>query len=212
MQIQYKKKRNLLQNLLLTELVQGMWLTLRRLFTKPITLQYPHEMPTVRRGFRGQHALVRNPETGTTKCIGCMKCAMVCPSRCIRIRIHKEAEHGNRRFIDEYHIDALRCVYCGYCAEVCPVNAVILTEVFAYSANTRQELSFDMPQLLENWDNYLAGQGELLKDYANPVWRPRGLPEAIMPAGKRLPVGEEWKGKDQVVGRLWRQSVQEQNR
>ena len=130
MQIQYKKKRNLLQNLLLTELVQGMWLTLRRLFTKPITLQYPHEMPTVRRGFRGQHALVRNPETGTTKCIGCMKCAMVCPSRCIRIRIHKEPEYGNRRFIDEYHIDALRCVYCGYCAEVCPVNAIILTEVF----------------------------------------------------------------------------------
>ena len=212
MQIQYKKKRNLLQNPFLSELAPGMWLPLRRSFTTPITLQYPHEMPRVRRGFRGQHALVRDPHTGTTRCIGCMKCAMVCPSRCIRIRIHKEPEHGNRRFIDEYHIDALRCVYCGYCAEVCPVNAIILTEVFAYSARNRQGLTFDMPELLDNWDKYLASQGEALQDYVNPTWRPRGLPEATFPAGKRLPVNEEWKGEGQVVGRLWRQSVQEQNR
>ncbi|NQS70736.1 MAG: NADH-quinone oxidoreductase subunit NuoI [Desulfobulbaceae bacterium] len=212
MQIQYKKKRNLLQNLFLSELVQGMWLTLRRLFTKPITLQYPHEQPNVRRGFRGQHALVRDPETHTTRCVGCMKCVMVCPSRCIRIRIQKRPEHGNRRFISAYHIDALRCVYCGYCAEVCPVNAIILTEVFAYSAFDRKSLSYDMPQLLDNWDRYLAEQGEDLAQYVNPTWRPRGLPEGPMPAGKRLPVPDDWKGKGQVVGRLWRQSVQGQNR
>ena len=44
MRIQYKKKRNLLQNLLLVELMQGMWLTLKRLFSKPITLQYPTQI------------------------------------------------------------------------------------------------------------------------------------------------------------------------
>ena len=212
MWIQYKKKRSLLHSLLLSELVQGMWLTLRRLFSRPITLQYPHEQPKVQRGFRGQHALVRDPHSGTTRCVGCMKCAMVCPSRCIRIRVHKEAGHGGRRFVDEYSIDALRCVYCGYCAEVCPVNAVILTEVFAYAAPERQALRYDMPQLLGNWDRYFAGLGESLKDYVNPTWRPRGLPEGGFPAGKRLPVSPRWQGENQVVGYRWRQSLQGKDR
>lgn len=115
MRIQYKKKRNLLQNLLLVELMQGMWLTLKRLFSKPITLQYPHEMPVVRRGFRGQHAMVRNPKTGQARCIGCMKCVSVCPSRCIHVHAGKDPE-TNRRVVDRYDVDALRCVYCGFCA------------------------------------------------------------------------------------------------
>lgn len=211
MQIRYKKKRGLVSHLLLSELVQGMWLTLRRLFTKPITLQYPHEHPQVRRGFRGQHALVRDPHSGTTRCIGCMKCALVCPSRCIRIRIHKEPPHG-RRVIDQYQIDALRCVYCGYCAEVCPVNAVILTEVFAYATAERSSLHYDLPRLLANWDRYFAKQGVSLQDYVNPSWRPRGLPEETLPAGKRLPVDDQWKGIGQVVGRAYRNPAQEQDR
>ena len=90
MQIQYKPKRNLLETILQTEILQGLALTLRRLFSKPITRQYPDEKPQIRLGFRGQHALVRDPQTGDCKCIGCMRCAMVCPSRCIRIRPYKD--------------------------------------------------------------------------------------------------------------------------
>ena len=210
--VQYKKKRNLLQDLLLVEIAQGMWLTLRRLFSKPITRQYPQEKPKVQRGFRGQHALVRDEQRGTTRCIGCMKCAMVCPSRCIRIRIRKKSEFGNRRFIDEYQVETLRCVYCGYCAEVCPVNAIILTEVFEYSAFERKLLAYNMQELLSNWDKYLASTGETTRTYTNPTWRPRGLPEGPIPAGKRLPVSAEWRGEEQVVGRKWRESSHEKFR
>lgn len=211
MRIQYKKKRNLLQNLLLVELMQGMWLTLKRLFSKPITLQYPHEMPVVRRGFRGQHAMVRNPKTGQARCIGCMKCVSVCPSRCIHVHAGKDPE-TNRRVVDRYDVDALRCVYCGFCAEICPVNAIILTEVFSYSAQNREALHWDLPHLLENWDQYLASTGESLEHYVNPTWRPRGFADKLLPPGKRLPVDEEWKGEKQVTGRVWQQSVSEQGR
>ena len=79
MQIQYKPKRNLLETILQVEILQGLGLTLRRLFSKPVTRQYPHEKPKIRLGFRGQHALVRDPATGDCKCIGCMRCAMACP-------------------------------------------------------------------------------------------------------------------------------------
>ena len=58
--VKYKPKRNLLQTIFLVELMQGMALTLRKLFSPPITRQYPEEKPPMYLGFRGQHALVRD--------------------------------------------------------------------------------------------------------------------------------------------------------
>ena len=205
MQIQYKPKRGWLATIFQAEIVQGMTLTLKRLFSKPITRQYPDEKPKIRPGFRGQHALVRDPETGDCKCIGCMRCAMACPSRCIRIRSHKDKEPGSRRVIDCYRIDSLRCVYCGYCEEVCPVNAIVLTEVYEYGSYTRLSLYFSKEQLLANWDRFAAELDMPVSEYVNPFWRPRGLSEQDLPAPKRLAVSPEWSGEQQVVGRKWRQ-------
>ena len=207
MQIQYKPRRGWLGTIFQIEILQGMGLTLKRLFSKPITRQYPEERPQIRRGFRGQHALVRDPATGDSKCIGCMRCAMVCPSRCIRIRSHKDKEPGSRRIIDCYRIEALRCVYCGYCEEVCPVNAIVLTEVYEYSRFERPSLYFTKEQLLANWDHFVAGLDVPLDEYVNPFCRPRGLAEADLPAPKRLAVSPEWSGEKQVVGRKWRQHM-----
>ncbi|ADW18014.1 NADH-quinone oxidoreductase, chain I [Desulfobulbus propionicus DSM 2032] len=207
MQIQYKPRRGLLATIFQAEILQGMTLTLKRLFSKPITRQYPEEKPRIRPGFRGQHALVRDPETKDCKCIGCMRCAMVCPSRCIRIRSHKDKEPGSRRIIDCYRIESLRCVYCGYCEEVCPVNAIVLTEVFEYGSYERPSLYFTREQLLANWDRFVAEKGAEMETYVNPFWRPRGLPEEGLPAPKRLPVSPEWSGEQQVVGRKWRQHL-----
>ena len=50
MQIQYKPKRNLLETILQVEILQGLGLTLRRLFSKPVTRQYPHEKPKILTG------------------------------------------------------------------------------------------------------------------------------------------------------------------
>lgn len=207
MQIQYKPRRSWLGTIFQTEILQGMGLTLRRLFSRPITRQYPDERPQIRPGFRGQHALVRDPATGDCKCIGCMRCAMACPSRCIRIRSHKDKEPGSRRVIDCYRIEALRCVYCGYCEEVCPVNAIVLTEVYEYSRYERPSLYFTREQLLANWDRFVAQMDKPVKEYVNPFWRPRGQAERNLTGPKRLPVPPEWSGEQQVVGRKWRQHL-----
>ncbi|MCL2790998.1 MAG: NADH-quinone oxidoreductase subunit NuoI [Desulfobulbus sp.] len=206
MQVQYKPRRGWLGTIFQSEILQGMGLTLRRLFSRPITRQYPDERPQIRVGFRGQHALVRDPATGDCKCVGCMRCAMACPSRCIRIRSHKDKAPGSRRVIDSYRIEALRCVYCGFCQEVCPVNAIVLTEVFEYSRLERSSLHFTKEQLLANWDQF-AAQLNMSDGYVNPCWRPRGLAERDLPAPKRLPVPPEWSGGEQVVGRQWRQHL-----
>ncbi len=198
--VQYKPKRNLIQTILMVELLRGLGLTLKRMFSRPITRQYPEEKPDIQIGFRGKHALVRDRRTGTTKCVACMRCATVCPSRCIHIHYHEDPASGARQ-VRSYEIEALRCIYCGYCEEVCPVNALVLAEDFEYCGRERKEFHFDMERLLDHWDEFMAS-GKYREDrYVNPFWRPRGLPEALLTSAKRLDVPQDWTIAGQFVGR-----------
>ena len=197
MKVHYKPKRNLLATILQVEILQGLALTLRKLFSPPITRQYPQEKPPMYPGFRGQHALVRDPLTNTSKCVGCMRCATVCPSRCLQIKYH-EGVHG-KRVVDHYSIEALRCVFCGYCVEVCPVGAITMTEVFEYASYEREAIFFDQEALLKNWDRFLDQSG-YDETYVNPFWRPRGAQESTLPAAQRRKVPDDWTIAGQFVG------------
>jgi len=199
--VQYKPKRNLLQTILMVELLRGMALTLKRLFSRPITRQYPEEKPDIQIGFRGKHALVRDPRTGGTKCVACMRCATVCPSRCIHIQFQEDRTSGARQ-VKSYEIEALRCIYCGYCEEVCPVNALVLGEDFEYCASSRESFHFDLEWLLSHWDEFMATNKYNRDRYVNPFWRPRGLPESMLTSSKRLDVPEDWTVEGQFVGRF----------
>lgn len=199
MKVQYKPKKNLLETIFQVEILQGMALTLRKLFSPPITRQYPKEKPPMQVGFRGQHALVRDSSTNDSKCVACMRCATVCPSRCITISYHQDQSH--RRIVDGYTIEALRCVFCGFCVEVCPVGAITMTEIFEYSTYHRDTLLFDKKILLENWDRFIAGSDHDQTTYVNPFWRPRGVPEAELPAQRRMSVPDDWTVEKQFVGK-----------
>lgn len=74
-----------------------------------------------------------------------------------------------------------------------------MTEVFEYASYDRESLYFNKDALLKNWDKFLdeSGHGE---DYVNPFWRPRGLPEADLPAAQRMKVPEDWTIAGQFIG------------
>lgn len=205
MKVQYKPKRNLLETIFQVEILQGMALTLRKLFSPPITRQYPEEKPPMYPGFRGQHALVRDPVTKESKCIGCMRCVTVCPSRCIQIRCNPQ-ENGTQ-LVEKYSIDALRCVFCGYCVEVCPVGAVTMTEIFEYASYDRESILFNKEALLKNWDRFLEETG-YDETYVNPFWRPRGVPKSSLPASQRMDVPDDWTIEGQFIGTKLRQPQQ----
>jgi NADH-quinone oxidoreductase subunit I len=197
MKVQYKPKRNLIETIFQVEILKGMALTLRKMFSPAITRQYPLEGPPIFPGFRGQHALVRDPVTRGSKCVACMRCATVCPSRCIKVNYDEDESH--KRVVKEYTINALRCVFCGFCVEVCPVGAVTMTEVFEYATYDRKTAYFDEGMLLANWDRFLAGSGHG-EGYVNPFWRIRGVAESTLPAQKRLKVPDDWTLEKQYVG------------
>ena len=66
--------------LLLSELVSGLYLTLKYFFRRKVTINYPYEKGPLSPRFRGEHALRRYPN-GEERCIACKLCEAICPHR-----------------------------------------------------------------------------------------------------------------------------------
>ena len=124
------------RGLLLVELLQGMWLTLKYLFRPKYTLMYPMEKTPQSPRFRGLHALRRYPN-GEERCIACKLCEAVCPALAITIDSEQRAD-GTRR-TTRYDIDLFKCIYCGFCEESCPVDSIVETHILEYHFENRGE-------------------------------------------------------------------------
>ncbi|MEZ5543095.1 MAG: NADH-quinone oxidoreductase subunit NuoI [Pseudomonadota bacterium] len=142
-----------LKSLTLGELLRGMRVTGRRLFTRKITVQYPDEKTPQSNRFRGLHALRRYPN-GEERCIACKLCEAVCPALAITIEAEERAD-GTRR-TTRYDIDLFKCIYCGFCEESCPVDSIVETREFEYSFENRGENIMTKEMLLAIGDKYEA--------------------------------------------------------
>jgi NADH-quinone oxidoreductase subunit I len=142
-----------LKSLTLLELLKGMRVTGRRLFSRKITVQYPEEKTPQSNRFRGLHALRRYPN-GEERCIACKLCEAVCPALAITIEAEERAD-GTRR-TTRYDIDLFKCIYCGFCEESCPVDSIVETRVFEYTFEHRGENVMTKEMLLEIGDKYEA--------------------------------------------------------
>ncbi|BCB97022.1 NADH-quinone oxidoreductase subunit I [Dissulfurispira thermophila] len=160
--------KDIAKKVFLIEIFKGMALTLRMMFTHAVTRQYPEERREPFPGFRGLHALVRNPD-GKARCVGCGLCAAICPSQCINIYTSESKDH--KKVVDRYEIEVLRCVYCAFCVEACPFGAVVLTPHFEYSDYSRDALYMDKEKLLSNWDKFMTGKRA--EEYFERFWRPK---------------------------------------
>ena len=146
-----KKIIFILKELLLTEILSGMLLTLKYFFKKKVTINYPFEKGYLSPRFRGEHAL-RRYESGEERCIACKLCEAVCPAQAITIEAEPRPD-GSRK-TTRYDIDMTKCIYCGFCQEACPVDAIVEGPNFEFSTETREELIYDKNKLLENGDRW----------------------------------------------------------
>src|SRR5918998_5812734 len=140
------------RTLLWRELVSGFWMTLRYLFKKKVTLNYPYEKGPLSPRFRGEHALRRYPN-GEERCIACKLCEAVCPAQAITIEAGPRRNDGTRR-TKRYDIDMVKCIYCGFCMEACPVDAIVEGPNLEFATETREELYYDKEKLLDNGDRW----------------------------------------------------------
>ncbi len=139
------------KSFLLIELLKGMALTGRYLFSRKITVQFPEEKTPQGYRFRGLHAL-RRYENGEERCIGCKLCEAVCPALAIAIESEERLD-GTRR-TTRYDIDMTLCIFCGLCEESCPVDAIVETRVFEYHGEKRGDLYYTKPMLLAMGDKH----------------------------------------------------------
>jgi NADH-quinone oxidoreductase subunit I len=146
-----KKLYRSLWFIVLGELCSGMILTLRYMFKKPVTINYPFEKGKLSPRFRGEHALRRYPN-GEERCIACKLCEAVCPA--LAITIESEPREDDSRRATRYDIDMTKCIYCGLCEEACPVDAIVQGPNYEFAKETRAELLYDKQKLLENGDRW----------------------------------------------------------
>ena len=100
----------------------GLWVTLRHLFSKSITLQYPTERWEMPERSRGVVVLLSDKETGELNCTACILCAKACPVGAKRIERHRGDD--KRWKLDSFAIDNTICCYCGLCQEACNFDAI----------------------------------------------------------------------------------------
>ncbi len=145
-----------IRTVFLTELISGLGLTLRYMFRRKVTINYPYEKGPLSPRFRGEHALRRYP-SGEERCIACKLCEAICPASAIVIEA-EERDDGSRR-ATRYDIDMVKCIYCGLCQEACPVDAIVEGPNFEFATETRQELYYTKEKLLANgerWETEIA--------------------------------------------------------
>ena len=140
-----------LKSFLLLEMLAGMGVTLKNLFDRKITIQYPEEKTPMSPRFRGLHALRRYPN-GEERCIACKLCEAVCPAKAITIE-SEVRDDGSRR-TTRYDIDLTKCIFCGFCEESCPVDSIVETNIHEYHGEKRGDLYFTKDMLLAVGDRY----------------------------------------------------------
>jgi NADH-quinone oxidoreductase subunit I len=141
----------LLDRLYVPALVEGLQTTVKHMFHKPLTVQFPEERPKLPPNYRGVHRLNRD-EQGRVKCVACYMCATACPAHCIDIVAAPSPWPDREKYPETFVIDELRCIYCGMCEQACPVDAIELTHLYDLTGLSREEMMFDKEKLLSVYD------------------------------------------------------------
>lgn len=128
-------------------LLTGMSITLKELFTKKITQQYPENRDTlvISDRFKGELTMPHD-ENNEHACTSCGICQMNCPNGTIRITSKTiETEDGKKKkILDEYYYNLGLCTFCNLCVITCPSDAIKFENTIENAVFTRAKLNMKL--------------------------------------------------------------------
>jgi len=145
-------RKSLRHSLYIVPVIQGLLVTLRHMFRRKDTLQYPEEQRTFGERYRGVPALVKDQD-GRDKCVACYMCQFVCPPLAITIEADEyppgHEQHQIEKYPRRFEINMLRCIYCGLCEEACPEEAIFMSKTYVVTGMSRELMIFDKEKLYQ---------------------------------------------------------------
>lgn len=144
-----KKDLTIIQKMYIPEILKGIRMTVRKMFSPTFTSQFPEERFTPAPSFRGRPVLVT--ENGVERCVACGLCARVCPALAIEVQA-SETESIKERYPIKFEINMVRCIFCGFCEEVCPEEAIVMSNEYLLVFTSQQEALFGKEKLLKSSD------------------------------------------------------------
>lgn len=133
----------------IASLLTGMRVTLKELFTKKITQQYPENRDTlvISDRFKGELTMPHD-ENNEHLCTACGICQMNCPNGTITVvsKMIETEEGKKKKILDEYHYDLGMCTFCNLCVITCPSDAITFSNSFENALFTRSKLRMKLNQ------------------------------------------------------------------
>ncbi len=165
------KEMSFKEKIYLPAILSGMATTIKHLFKKKVTLQYPDQVRPMAPVYRGQHVL-KVDDQGAERCTACGMCAVACPAEAITM-VSAERKKGEEKLYREekyaavYEINMLRCIFCGLCEEACPKEAIFLTDRTVNPEFGRGNFIYGKDKLVETLENRIDVTKRQTEETAN---------------------------------------------
>jgi NADH-quinone oxidoreductase subunit I len=125
-------------------LAEGLGVTLKHCFRKPITLQYPDKKADMPLRFRGRLVMPFDSETGTNRCTACMMCVRACPNHSLDVEKMIDGDGKPKPKPAKYIYNLGSCMFCNLCVESCPFAAIIMSDEYELAGENKEALMMDL--------------------------------------------------------------------